>query len=359
MEFRELRIQNLRNIEGLTIEVSSGLNLFEGGNGAGKTSILEAAYVLSHGTSFRTHKPEFLVRRGADELSLFGRVIRATTEHRLGMLRSADRWAAKLDGDSAASLSDLFSHCAVVCFEPGSHALISGPAEGRRAFVDWGMFHVEPEFAGWSRRFRRALRQRNALLKQQSGDDELTVWNEELASSAEPLTDARQRYVDRVSAELFALLNEFLPELGAPSLQFKPGWDRSLPLREALLHSTGRDRMLGHTTRGPHRADWILSFELAPTHQALSRGQEKLCAIACMLAQARVYRNSLGEWPVVVLDDFCSELDAPHQELSMRSLIDSGAQIFLTGTEFPSSLMSRFPPARWFHVEQGKVRALL
>jgi DNA replication and repair protein RecF len=359
VQLKELRIENLRNIESQTIEFAPGLNLIEGGNGAGKTSILEAAYVLSHGSSFRTHKPEFLSRRGGGDLSLFGRVAIGVSESRLGMLRRADRWIAKIDGDAAASLAALFSSCAVVCFEPGSHALISGAAEGRRGFVDWGMFHVEPEFTTWSKRFRRALRQRNALLKQQGGDDELAVWDDEMIGTAEPLTEARQKYLVRLAGQLSSLLAEFLPELGKASLHFKPGWDRSLSLREALAQAIVRDRLLGHTTRGPHRADWVLSFEHAPTHEQLSRGQEKLCAIACMLAQAHLYRDSRGDWPIVALDDFCSELDTPHQELSMRALIDSGAQILLTGTELPQSLTSRFPPARRFHVEQGKVQALL
>ncbi len=359
MLLNELRVENLRNIERLNIEFAPGLNLIEGGNGAGKTSILEAAYLLSHGSSFRTHKPEFLIRRGSDELSLFGRVAGMGHERRLGMQRRAGRWTARLDGDAPLSVTEVLANCAVVCFEPGSHALISGPAEGRRGYLDWGMFHVEPEFVGWSRRYRRALRQRNALLKQQGGDDELQVWDEELVAAAEPLTDARQRYVSSMANTLVALLHTFLPELGAASVAFRAGWDRSMSLRQALSETANRDRLLGHTTRGPHRADWVVSFERAPVHEQLSRGQEKLCAIACMLAQATLYESAKGEWPIVALDDFCSELDTPHQGLCMSALVESRAQILLTGTEFPPALTGRFPPSRWFHVEQAEVRALL
>lgn len=357
MQLRELRVENLRNLESLCVEFAAGLNVIEGGNGAGKTSILEAAYVLSHGSSFRTHKPEHLIR-GEAPLALFARVDARGLEHRIGIQRESGRWAARLDA-SPSTLLDLFALCAVVCFEPGSHALISGSADGRRRYLDWGLFHVEPEFAGWSRRYRRALRQRNALLKQAGDDDALQVWDQELAAAAEPLTDARQRYLDALGKELDVILALFLPELGMPSINFKPGWDRTLPLRQALNEAAFRDQALGHTTRGPHRADWILSFVRAPVHEQLSRGQEKLCAIACMLAQATLYQKATGEWPIVALDDFCSELDDAHQELCLRALVGSGAQILLTGTALPKSLTSRFPPARRFHVEQGKVQALL
>jgi len=355
----ELRVQNLRNFEDVQIELVPGLNLFSGANGAGKTSILEAAHLLSHGGSFRTHQNDCLVRRDAEQMAVYGQADSRTGTRRLGLSRRAGRWSARLDGETPASLTLLFAACAVVCFEPGSHALICGPAQLRRSFLDWGVFHVEPDFAAQARRYRRALRQRNALLKQDADADELCVWEEELAQTAEPLTHGRETYIERFKLELLPLLARYLPELGEPSLQFRPGWERSLPLLELLAETRLRDRALGHTTRGPHRADWALSFAQAPSHEHLSRGQEKLCAIACMLAQARMYRCAHEEWPIIILDDLCSELDAAHQHAVMEALVATGAQILLTGTEIPPSLVQRIPAQRRFHVEQGRVQALL
>ncbi len=359
MHLSELRIQNLRNIPALQLTLAPGFNAFTGANGAGKTSLLEAAYLLSHGSSFRTKQAEPLIGRSAEELALFGHVITASAAHRLGLQRSGGRWAARLDGDSPPNLSALFAACAVVAFEPGSHALISGSSELRRGYLDWGVFHVEHDFATWSRRFRRALRQRNALLKQDADESSLAAWDAEFVLAAENLTQQRQRYIDQLRPELTGLLQAYLPELGAAQLEFRAGWDRDVPLAEVLAVKRARDRLLGHTTRGPHRADWILSFEHARSHEHLSRGQEKLCAIACMLAQARLYRAGRGEWPIIALDDFCSELDATHQELALASLVRDGAQVLLSGTELPPRLVEFSPPQRWFHVEQGQVRLLL
>lgn len=359
MHLTELRIQNLRNIEHEQFDLAPGLNLFVGANGAGKTSVLEAAYLLSHGDSFRTHQVEHLQRRGSEPLALFAQVQTRSLTRRLGLLRQGGRWTAKLDGDASAKLSDLFAACAVVCFEPGSHALISGSAEGRRGFLDWGVFHVEQDFAARMRRYRRALRQRNALLKQEAGDDELAIWDEELSQAAEPLAAAREIYMARFEHELIPLLDGYLPELDGASLRFRPGWNRAAPLREALEEVRQRDRALGHTTRGLHRADWSLAFVKAPGHEQLSRGQEKLCAIACTLAQASLYRSVRDENPIIAFDDLCSELDAAHQAAALAALIGSGAQILLTGTEIPPALLDRFPARRMFHVEQGRVRAVL
>lgn len=359
MYLSRLRIQNLRNIVDLDLELVSGFNAFTGANGAGKTSLLEAAYLLSHGNSFRTRQVEHLARRGGADLALFGQVATTGSTHRLGLQRTAGRWIARIDGETPPNLAALFSACAVVGFDPGSHALISGGAELRRSFLDWGVFHVEHDFAYWSRRFRRALRQRNAMLKQEADDAALTAWDEEFIQAAEQLTAQRARYAVALARELTTLLQLYLPELGAATIAFRAGWDQSTELAEVLVAKRPRDRLLGHTTRGPHRADWILSFAQAPSYEHFSRGQEKLCAIACMLAQARLYLNQRGEWPIIVLDDLCSELDAAHQELALASLVRDGAQVLLSGTELPPRLVEFSPPQRWFHVEHGQARALL
>ena len=359
MHFTELRIHNLRNIERERLDLAPGLNVFAGPNGAGKTSVLEAAYVLSRGSSFRTHQAEHLQRRGAEPLALYAQVQTRSLTCRLGLLRQGGRWTAKLDSDASAKLTDLFTACAVACFEPGSHALISGPADGRRGFLDWGVFHVEHDFASRMRRYRRALRQRNALLKQAAGDEELSIWDEELSQAAEPLAAAREAYIARFERELIPLLDGYLPELGGASLRFRPGWNRAAPLGEALREVKQRDRALGHTSRGLHRADWSLAFAKALGHEQLSRGQEKLCAIACTLAQVALYRSTRGENPIIAFDDLCSELDVAHQTATMATLIESGAQILLTGTEIPPVLLERFPAQRLFHVEQGRVREVV
>jgi len=359
MYLSELRIQNLRNISELQLAPAPGFNAFTGANGAGKTSLLEAVYLLSHGSSFRTRQTEPLIGQGTDDLALFGQLESVVGSRRVGLQRRGGRWVARLDGDTPQTLTSLFAACAVVAFEPGSHALLSGPSELRRGYLDWGVFHVEHDFAIWSRRFRRALRQRNALLKQDADDASLAAWDAEFALAAENLTRQRERYISALRQELLGLLQTYLPELGLARLDFRAGWDRDMALADVLVAKRSRDRLLGHTTRGPHRADWVLSFERAPSHEHLSRGQEKLCAIACMLAQARLYRSQRVEWPIILLDDFCSELDAAHQELALASLVRDGAQVLLTGTELPPALVEFSPPQRWFHVGQGQVRPLL
>jgi DNA replication and repair protein RecF len=359
VRFEQLRLENLRNIATLELELGPGLNLFLGANGAGKTSILEGAYLLSHAQSFRTGLVDTLIRRGASQLSVTARLQRtAGAGIRLGLGRDSDGWHARLNG-SAVSVGAMLAECAVVCFEPGSHALISGASSERRRFLDWGVFHVEHDFLARSRTYSRVLRQRNLALKQAASDAELDAWDAELSSAAAPIAHQREVYFRRFSADLAAVLDLFLPELGVSTLELSRGWPADQALAEALLQSRSRDRLRGHTTRGPHRADWSLRFGGAPLREHLSRGQEKLCALASVLAQARAHADSVGEWPIIALDDLASELDTAHQELVVKLLCAANAQVLISGIEQPLALHHIQASPRMFHVEHGQVRALL
>jgi len=359
MRLTHLRIANLRNIVQLDLSLAEGFTVFVGPNGAGKTSILEAAYLLSHAQSFRSGPNEVLIRSGTNEMVVHGRVTNAMGQVQLGLARQPGAWAARVNNASAGNLAALLAESALVCLEPGSHALISGASALRRRFLDWGVFHVEPAHFSRTRMFQRVLRQRNALLKRGVTARELDAWDESFVCAAEPVATSREKYFSRFSRLLVAVLREFLPELGTPTTTVTRGWQSDTSLQAVLEHARTNDIARRHTTRGPHRADWAIRFENAPVREQLSRGQEKLCALACVLAQAQLYAEEHGEWPIVALDDLGSELDLAHQHTVISLLAQAGAQVLITGTELPAPLRSDGLAKEVFHVEHGDVRRLL
>lgn len=358
MHIRRLQIQGLRSLDDVRIELDPGLNLFIGPNGAGKSSVLEAVYLLSHGRSFRSGARDALVQRARAEMTLFAEVVGGQGAcHRLGLGRQGQRWHVHIDGTTNLSLGELVSHCAVICFEPGSHALIAGPAEERRRFLDWGVFHVEHVFLQHWRRYQRALRQRNALLRKSGLDvdpESLAPWEAELARHGTAIDNARSDYVSRLIPFLEDHMCRLLPELGKVRFEYRRGWSDDIPLDELLASRRDRDAMRGHTASGPHRADWGVIFEHAPQREHLSRGQEKLCALGCILSQGSLYAEQHAAWPVVCLDDLASELDPAHQASVMRTLSSVDAQVLITGTERVPALDT--VEAMMFHVEHGAVR---
>ncbi len=362
MHVIRLDIAGLRRFERAELRPAPGLNVLVGDNGAGKTSVLEALHLMAYGRSFRGRVRDGLVRQGAEAVEVFVEWVEAGTaggevRRRAGLRHAGQAWAGRLDGEPVASLGDLCAALAVVTFEPGSHVLVAGGGEPRRRQLDWGLFHVEPDFLPAWRRHARALKQRNALLKTGTRrDDQLGAWEAELAESGETITRHRERYLEQLQPHLQALVSDLLPEAGEARLGFQPGWRREeLTLADALLVARDRDLALGHTTVGPHRADWRIDYTGLPGREQLSRGQAKLTALGFLLAQAREHAAVRGEWPVVALDDLASELDRPHQRRVLRFLAGTGAQVFVTGTEAPADLASLTAPIATFHVEHGAI----
>jgi len=357
MLISRLSIHNLRCLREVDLHLHPGINLFIGDNGAGKTSVLEAVHLMGYGRSFRGRVRDGLIRSGAPHLDVFmAWQTRKGLQQRAGLQHAGHRWEGRLDGQPVTALGNLCAAIPVITFEPGSHALVSGGGDARRKFLDWGLFHVEPGFlSGW-RRYARSLKQRNALLKRGSDLAQLDSWDQELAEAGEWLDQHRQRYAERLHDLLPAIAAQLAPALGAPALRYQPGWRREeLPLADALLLARERDLALGYTSAGPHRGDWRISFSALGEGEAFSRGQAKLAALSCLMAQAQdCAAHADGQWPVILLDDLASELDRHHRGRVLTFLRTGHAQILVSGTDIPDGLDEKIAV---FHVEQGRVHA--
>ena len=358
MHVLRLDIRDLRCFRQVTLTPGPGLNLLTGDNGAGKTSVLEALHLMAYGRSFRGRVRDGLVRSGADAVEVFVEWHEVATgrARKAGLRHTGHHWTGRLDGAPVAHLGELCAALAVVSFEPGSHALITGGSETRRRYLDWGLFHVEPGFHPLWRRYARALRQRNALLKRRRADAQLDAWDGELAAAGEPLSRDRQRYVESLQPHLATLIDDWVPSVGTACMSYQPGWrHEEVSLADALLLARERDLAAGVTSVGPHRADWRIVYAALPGRETLSRGQAKLVALSALMAQAEHYAALHRDWPIIAVDDLASELDRDHQARVLGRLQRTQAQIFITGTEAPSMLQST-PGVRKFHVEHASVR---
>ncbi len=357
MRVNSLDINNLRNIVSARIEPDPCLNCFTGDNGAGKTSILEALAVLSKGRSFRTGQVSSLIGPEQAHFQVVSKIESQTgSQHQLGMERSTDQWSARLNGENISQLSDLTELFPYVLLEPSSHTLVSGPPDGRRKYLDWGVFHVKHSFLPLWRRYNRSLKQRNAALRQ----SKLAVvqsLDPLLISLGEELHKARENHVYKLSRLLEETLPLFNQTLEDIVLNYKKGWAGGT-LEEALNLSFQRDRDRGATGPGPHRADLALTLNGTPAKDRLSRGEQKAMTAALILAQARMICES-GNSPILLLDDLSSELDEEHHSKVLRAGLNLGVQIWLTGTSLSSAVLEcsevKDNGFAVFHVEHGMV----
>lgn len=358
MKIRRLQLEHFRCFASAEFAPAPGFNLILGPNGSGKTSLLEALHLLGHGRSFRGRVRDGLVRQGQGALTL--RVEWQDAEgigHRAGLRHAGESWEARLDGEPIRQLGQLAASLAIISFGPGSHALVDGGSEARRRLLDWGLFHVEPGFMAAWRRYSRALKQRNALLRERASDADLAAFEMEMGASGERLSVLREAHAAALDEQLREWTRAMLPEAGDVGVQLQPGWRRrEMALGDALLLARERDRALGHTTSGPHRADLRLQLAALPGRENLSRGQGKQLALALLLAQAGLLARISGSWPVLQLDDLGAELDRDHQRRALEALNGCGAQVIMTGVEPPLGLAGAAPPHIVFHVEHGVIR---
>jgi DNA replication and repair protein RecF len=334
------------------IQPEPGLNYFYGENGAGKTSLLEALFLLSRGKSFRTTSNEELIRHQAETFQVF---IEARVDgeiHRLGLERSKKSWRARKDGQDVALLSELSRALPIVLMEPNSHTLVSGSPEGRRRFLDWGVFHVEPLFLDAWRHYSRALKQRNAALRrgQVAVVDSL---DDIIAPLGEQLSAYRLRYFRGLREEFRQQVASDRSGLQDISLRYNKGW-KTKSLTEALQMARDRDLEQGLSQYGPHRADLLVQRNGRLVKSVLSRGEQKKVAASLLLSQAELLRRS-GQDPVILLDDLASEFDKRHFKEVLQKAVSCASQVWVTGV-LADGIDGK---SAVFHVEHGKVSKVI
>jgi DNA replication and repair protein RecF len=349
MSLAELRIENLRCIETAALEFSPELNLIAGENGAGKTSILEAIFLLGRGRSFRTRSSEKLIRHGQPKLVVYGRTDDMPPKHAGIEIASDGGTRARINGQNAASLLELSGVVPVQAIDPEIHKLVDQGPERRRRWLDWLVFHVEPSFAVHWSRYNRALKQRNAALK--SGAAVIDAWDKELVINGVAITQARQRSLER----LLPRLKQTFERFGAldVSAGFSSGWSAECSFEEALRSHRDRDRQRGTTTAGPHRADVTLRRAHRAARETLSRGQQKLTAVAMIITPLQLLQDEQGMRAVLLLDDPAAELDDRNLQRLFAELSSLRCQMIATSLT-PETALFQAPKAT-FHVEQGRV----
>jgi len=307
MSLRRLQVTDFRCLQSAVLDLDSRFTLISGANASGKTSLLEAIYMLGRGRSFRTRRLEHLIRRGSERFVVFGEVDGFGRRSSLGVEGSAAGVRARLGGAKAASLAELAPLLPVQIIDPEIHRLIEEGPSRRRRFLDWGVFHVEPRFVDDWQRFQQAMRQRNAALKSRQPREVTAAWDGELVRYGEAVSAARSSYVRRLAEHAVSVTRNLLGmELG---LSYRTGWARDLSLPEALRQSWNHDQESGTTQAGPHRAELGIRLDDMGVKDRISRGQQKLLAAALLLAQVRMFPADSPVQPSLLLDDPAAELD--------------------------------------------------
>jgi DNA replication and repair protein RecF len=354
VSLQRLKVSGFRCLEEFEIEPDSRLNLITGSNASGKTSLLESIFYLGRGRSFRTSGNRELIQAGQPGVVIFGETAQGEQKHRIGVEVAIGQRKVRVNGD-AGNGADLARLLPVQVIDPEIHELIQGAPELRRRFLDWGVFHVKHSFLETWRRYRKALSQRNAALRQGGTDAELSLWNEALIEHGEEIDKLRTAFIAEFNIIFSAIMLENLSFTAICT--YKRGWPEESSLSDALAANIHRDRAFGSTQVGPHRADLNLQVQDRRARHRVSRGQQKMLAAALVIAQTRFVAAQATSELVLLVDDPAAELDRDNRERLFQMLQEIPAQMFVTALEAEDLPWSA--QGQMFHVEHGKVSSLL
>jgi DNA replication and repair protein RecF len=358
MPIKKMIVTDFRNFESQSLQFSDGINIFFGVNGAGKTSVLEALNFALTGRSFRTSNIKNAIRENTERTVVFVQASdnKENVLYNIGVEKTFHTSLMKLNNIDVSSFADLARILPVQVIEPSNLNLLEGPPEGRRRYLDWLVFHVEHEFSHQWKRYKNILKQRNSLLRRGKIEPlELDVWDTQLASYGEYISECRQKNLDALQPFFSKYLNIFgLGLVGSTTFKYVRGWEKNSTLLESLKSSRENDIRKAHTKSGPHRSDIRIELNGKPAGEVLSRGQQKVFCVCMKLAQCDYLRVRSGKESVFLLDDIASELDTLNLEKVYESLQELNAQVLLTSIQAPVIPTSQIKRSNTvFHVEHG------
>jgi DNA replication and repair protein RecF len=340
----------VRNLQPMTLEPRERFNVFSGDNGQGKTSLLEAIFVVAALRSFRTAKLADVIAFGAERASLGARVRKDDLIRVYEVEIAPGARKVALDGKAVRPLARYFGGFNVVVFTPEDLALPRGAPGDRRRFLDRGVFNLRPDYLGTAQRYERVLKTRNTVLRQ-AGDgaidrrrleDLLAVYDQQLGALGAEVIAARRAFVDLVGGELAAAFAAITRTERAATVRYAVRGDAATePEILAALRAARVKDLATHATQvGPHRDDLVFELDGREAGAYASQGQLRAIMLAWKTAELAVLSRAHRDPPILLLDDVSSELDPQRNAFLFEHLASLAGQCFITTTH-PSHVLLR------------------
>lgn len=357
MRISLVEIKNFRNLSSVMIQPKTGVSIFYGENGSGKTSFLEAIYYLFRGQA-RSRNLLNIISHGRD-----GFIIHCMLKAHggdnipIGVERKIDGFnSLRVGSKDVNNQAEILSILPIQLINPGAYLLLES-TETRRKYLDWGLFHVEPKFISFWRQMKHIVQSRNALLKSRSLE-QIPLWNDRLVEVSVFLHKTREKYIKDLQEVFSKIIADQLPNRNIV-IKYEPGWDIDQSLLVLLEEKLNRDLVFGYTVNGPHRADLKFYDGDKLAFDVLSRGQQKVLVVSLLLAQGLLLFQQTGKHCLYLVDDLPSELDITHMSGVVKLLTKMEAQTFITTIDAEHLLQcfknDKAEEPGLFHVEQGVV----
>ena len=356
MTLVKLDIHAVRNIQQETIIPDPTINLFYGENGSGKSAIIEAIFILGRAKSFRSATIRPVINFIHDKLTVSAQIVQHTDPIiQIGIQLDYKNFICRINQKTTQKRSDLAYALPLQIIHPKSYELLDAGPQQRREFLDWGVFNYNKAFLPAWRNFKKALIQRNVLLKSKQLQH-INVWDKELVYYGTIVNSLRQNYLLKFTPVFIDIVKQFF-NFTDIDITLSSGWDTSLQFQQILINDLSKDLNYGFTHSGPHRGDFNLLISNRVARNFVSRGQLKLLVLSLKLAQMRLLFNESNISGCFLIDDFAAELDVYNRAKLLQYLSTMGCQVFITATEISQfGDLTNIEKYKMFHVEHGKIK---
>ena len=353
MWIKDIKLNNFRNYNNKEIELHENINVFFGENAQGKTNIIESIFLCSIGKSFRTNKEKELIKFNCEKASVQINYQKSDRDGNI-KIEIGEKKQVYLNGIKIKKLSELLGNINIVIFTPDDINILKGGPQNRRRFLDIMISQLRPNYMHILSLYNKTLEQRNNYLKQikEENKDEnlLEIWDEKLSEYAVKIYEYRKEFINKLIPKMENLHKEITNNKEKIKIEYITECENKEKYIKLLKERRKLDILKGFTTKGVHRDDFVIYINGKQINIYGSQGQQRTSVLTLKLAELNLIYDEIGEYPILLLDDFMSELDKSRRESLVKHIKET--QVIITCTD--KLALENFEYLE-YNVKEGKI----
>ena len=334
MWIKKIKIKNFRNYEIEEINLEKNINIFYGQNAQGKTNIIESIFLCSLGKSFRTKKDKEMIKLNEQNALVEVEYEKSDRDGKI-KIEIGNKKNIYLNGIKIKKLSELLGNLNIVIFTPDDINILKGGPQNRRRFLDIMISQLRPNYMHILNSYLKTIEQRNKYLRQikeeRKDENLLDIWDEKLAEYAIKICEYRQEFIEKITSKIEKIHNNITNEKEKIEIEYITECKNKENYLKLLKERRKLDIIKGFTTKGVHRDDFVIYINKKEINIYGSQGQNRTAMLSLKLSELQVIKDEIGEYPILLLDDFMSELDSTRRKNFLENIKDT--QVIITGTE--------------------------
>lgn len=353
MYINKIKLLNFRNYEEQEILLNPNINIFYGDNAQGKTNIIESIFLCAIGKSFRTTKDKEMIKFNKENASVFLEYKKIDREGTI-KIEIENKKNIYINGIKIKKLSELLGKINIVIFTPDDIQILKDGPQKRRRFLDIMIGQLRPNYVHILNLYNKTLEQRNNYLKQikieNKPEEMLEIWDEKLAEYGEKIFLYRNEFIQKIKEKINNIHKNITENKEILKIEYESNCENKDEYLKLLKERKKLDIIKGFTTKGVHRDDFMIYINNELVNIYGSQGQNRTVILSLKIAEMQVIYDEIGEYPILLLDDFMSELDEKRRRNFLENI--ENKQVIITCTDKIEEINNEI---KLFEVKKGVI----